>query len=55
MEALVAAAEQDVATGGPDVRRGIYPNVVSVTSDGIQDLEEGIVEAAAGRAMEAIR
>jgi len=55
LEALVAASEQDVATGGPDIRRGIYPNVVSVTSDGIQDLDEATVATAAGRAMETIR
>ncbi len=34
IEALVAAAEEDTATGGPDLRRGIYPNVVTVTEDG---------------------
>ncbi len=54
MQALVAAAEQDVATGGPDVRRGIYPNVVTVTAGGIQDLDEAAVADAAERALETI-
>ena len=55
MAALVAAAGQDVATGGPDPRRGIYPNVVTVTADGVADLDEADVEAAARRALEVIR
>jgi proteasome beta subunit len=40
VEALVAAAEEDAATGGPDLRRGIYPNVVVVNRDGITEIAE---------------
>lgn len=40
VEALVAAAEEDAATGGPDLRRGIYPNVVVVNRDGITEVAE---------------
>ena len=40
VEALIDAAEDDAATGGPDVTRGIYPNVVTVTADGAQDVSE---------------
>jgi proteasome beta subunit len=40
VEALVAAAEEDAATGGPDLRRGIYPNVVVVNRDGITEVSE---------------
>ena len=40
VEALVAAAEEDAATGGPDLRRGIYPNVVVVSSQGIVELPD---------------
>jgi proteasome beta subunit len=40
VEALVAAAEEDAATGGPDLRRGIYPNVVIVGSDGITEVAD---------------
>jgi proteasome beta subunit len=40
VEALVAAAEEDAATGGPDLRRGIYPNVVVVNEVGITEVEE---------------
>ena len=35
VEALVAAAEEDAATGGPDPKRGIYPNVIVVSDAGV--------------------
>ena len=54
MEALVAAAGQDLATGGPDIRRGIYPNVVTVTTAGLQEMDEATVAAAAQRALEVV-
>ncbi len=48
VEALVAAAEEDAATGGPDLRRGIYPNVVVVDREGISEVaEERIADVAA--------
>ena len=34
VEALIDAAEDDVATGGPDLARGIFPVVVTVTALG---------------------
>ena len=55
IEALVAAAEQDLATGGPDIRRGIYPNVVTVTETGLKDVDEATVAAVAERALEVVR
>jgi proteasome beta subunit len=36
IEALYEAADEDSATGGPDVVRGIYPLVATVTADGYQ-------------------
>jgi len=53
--ALVAAAGQDLATGGPDLRRGIYPNVVTVTTEGLQEVDHASVVAAAERALEVVR
>lgn len=50
--ALVAASEEDTATGGPDLQRGIYPNVVIVDSDGYRDLDEDRVESAARIALD---
>lgn len=40
LEALVAAAEEDAATGGPDPKRGIYPNMVTVTADGYREIPD---------------
>jgi proteasome beta subunit len=40
LESLYDAAEEDVATAGPDLLRGIYPTVKTVTKQGLQDIEE---------------
>ncbi len=40
MQALYDAADDDSATGGPDMTRRIYPIVVTVTADGYQRLAE---------------
>jgi proteasome beta subunit len=40
LEALLDAAEEDVATGGPDLIRGIYPSVKLVSQSGTNDLPE---------------
>ncbi len=53
--ALVAAAEEDTATGGPDVQRGIFPNVVTVTAAGFREIPEERVASIAAVAMEATR
>lgn len=52
VEALVAAAEEDAATGGPDLRRGIYPNVVTVTAEGFTEIEDDALAAVAADVME---
>ncbi len=48
---LVAAADEDTATGGPDLIRGIYPNVFSIDVDGVDEVEEGPIRAAAEAAI----
>jgi proteasome beta subunit len=40
LEALLDASEEDVATGGPDSVRGIYPSVKIVAQTGTNDLPE---------------
>lgn len=40
LEALLDASEEDVATGGPDLVRGIYPSVKIVAQVGTDDLPE---------------
>ncbi len=52
IEALVAAAEEDSATGGPDPKRGIYPNVVTVTSDGYREIPDDEIAPVAIDVME---
>ncbi len=40
VEALYDAAQEDVATGGPDLYRGIYPSVKVVDRDGFHTMPE---------------
>jgi proteasome beta subunit len=47
VEALVDAGEEDTATGGPDLIRGIFPTVHVVTTDGVEELDEETVRQAA--------
>jgi proteasome beta subunit len=47
MQALYDAADDDSATGGPDVTRRIYPIVVTVTADGYRRLSDDQASSAA--------
>ncbi|HVL26668.1 MAG TPA: proteasome subunit beta, partial [Acidimicrobiales bacterium] len=40
IESLYQAADEDSATGGPDVVRGIYPTVATITADGFERVGE---------------
>jgi proteasome beta subunit len=53
VEALIDAAEDDVATGGPDLTRGIVPVVVTVTSQGASESSDDDVSAAVRAVQEA--
>ena len=53
VEALIDAAEDDVATGGPDLARGILPVVITVTSDGAAESNDDDVTAAVNAVLEA--
>ncbi len=53
VEALVAAAEEDAATGGPDLKRGIYPSIVSVTGTGIEEVKDDVLASIAADVVEA--
>jgi proteasome beta subunit len=46
VEALIDAAEDDVATGGPDLARGIFPVVMTVTSEGATESSDDDVASA---------
>ncbi len=52
VEALVAAAEEDAATGGPDLRRNIYPSIVTVTTEGVDEVPDSELAPIAARVME---
>ena len=43
ISALFEAADEDSATGGPDLVRAIYPNVATITADGFLGVEEAEV------------
>jgi proteasome beta subunit len=45
IRALFEAADEDSATGGPDLIRGIYPTVATITADGFEKLEATEIEA----------
>jgi proteasome beta subunit len=40
VQSLLDASEEDVATGGPSLARGIYPTVKIVTSSGVEDVSD---------------
>jgi proteasome beta subunit len=46
IDALYEAADEDSATGGPDVVRGIYPTVATITTDGFERVDEAEVAEA---------
>jgi proteasome beta subunit len=45
IEALYDAAQEDAATGGPDVIYGIYPTVKMVTQQGVRDIPAERIES----------
>ena len=51
IEALIDAGEEDAATAGPDIVRGIYPNVFAVTADGVTEVSEDEIRQAADRVL----
>lgn len=55
MRSLVAAAAQDVATSGPDLRRGIFPNVIRIDVDGLTELSDEDIAPIAQEALESVR
>src|SRR5205807_1295457 len=46
VEALYDASQEDVATGGPNPLRGIYPTVKAITARGVEVVPEDEVRAA---------
>lgn len=55
IDALFRAADDDSATGGPDVVRGIYPTVATITADGFTRVPESEVASRFGELTERLR
>ena len=55
VRALVAASQEDTATGGPDLTRGILPNVVLIDHSGVNELSDDAIQPYAQVAVETIR
>ncbi len=53
VEALLDASQEDIATGGPDPARGIFPTAVVVTGDGADLASEDEIREAYENVMEA--
>lgn len=46
MNALWDAADDDTATAGPDLTRGLFPNLITVTAAGAEEVDEAEVRTA---------
>ena len=44
LEALFDASEEDVATGGPDSLRKIYPNIAAISDTGVVKIDDDTIE-----------
>ena len=55
IRALVAAAVEDTATGGPDLVRGIFPTVFRIDGGGIDELDAETIRPLAVAALETVR
>jgi proteasome beta subunit len=44
LEALFDASEEDVATGGPDSLRKIYPNIAAISDAGVVKIDDDTIE-----------
>ena len=51
---MFQAADEDIATGGPDTVRGIYPVVALITADGFERLADDDVAARTGTLLESL-
>jgi len=54
INALFTAADDDSATGGPDLVRGIYPTMATITADGFERVVEAEVAERFGALLESL-
>lgn len=55
VRALVAASQEDTATGGPDLIRNILPTVYEIGADGVAEVGDDVLRPVAEQAVEEIR
>jgi proteasome beta subunit len=55
VKGLVSAAREDTATGGPDLERGIYPNLIRIDADGLVEIPDTDIAPIAEDAVETVR
>jgi proteasome beta subunit len=55
LEALFQAADDDSATGGPDLMRGIFPVVATITVGGYERVTEDELSSRTGRLLDRLR
>lgn len=55
IEALYDAADDDSATGGPDLGRGVFPTLAVVDADGVRFTDGAALEAVVAQVVEARR
>ena len=55
VRALISASQEDTATGGADITRGIFPTVMQIDSDGARELGDDVIGPYATDAVETIR
>jgi proteasome beta subunit len=55
IEALFQAADDDSATGGPDLMRGIFPVVATITAAGYERIADDDLAERTGRLLERLR
>ena len=54
IHALFTAADEDSATGGPDLVRGIYPTIATITADGFHRVDEPEIAERFGTLIESL-
>ena len=55
VNAVVAASAEDTGTGGPDLKRGILPNVVRIDADGLIEVTDEAIYPLAEAALDSVR
>lgn len=55
LKALYEAADDDTATGGPDLIRGIYPVIATISAEGFERVEEPVLAERTAELLDAVR